>query len=165
MPNVYQASRPDAINQGDIFDAIPFVIPQGADRARVQMPGLVISDDCDADKFLKPRTPLTGAEISNFVLTIAPVHPIAELTGGRPKAVRDGKMKRYFLMEEDHGHEELVADLWLEQPIPVVEILERDRIACLSGEWRRRLHVQLWELRTRIPAEKAFKKAVLTSAA
>jgi hypothetical protein len=130
-------------NQGDIFASVPFTVcPRSAAW------GMIVSHDCDCDKFLQPRTPIPDDQRPVWPITMAPVHPIEELTGGRIRAVRDGAMPRYFHLPDENGLPELVADLWLEQPVAIEQVLACERCASLSDEWRARLWTQIIRLRT-----------------
>jgi hypothetical protein len=143
---VYADRSTDDANQGDIFTDVSFAAyprPDGDPSL-----GMVISHDCDCDKFLKPKTPIPEEQRSIWPITIAPVHPIEELTGGRIKAARERAMPRYFHVPAEDGLPELVADLWLEQPVPIERVLVSDRQASLSDEWRGRLWTQIIRLRT-----------------
>lgn len=154
MPAYADRSEDDA-NQGDIFIDVPFVVgPQSAAW------GMIVSHDCDCDKFLKPKTPIPDDQRSLWPITMAPVHPIDELTGGRMKAVREGEMPRYFYLPEENGLPELVADLWLEQPIPMEQVLACGRRASLSDEWRVRLWTQIIRLRTGKDLSRAIARAL-----
>lgn len=155
MPAYADRSSDDA-NQGDIFVDVPFIIrPEGAAW------GMIVSHDCDCDKFLKPKTPIPEEQRSVWPITMAPVHPIEGLTGGRIKAVRDGAMPRYFhLPGDESGLPELVADLWLEQPVPMEQVLTCERRASLSDEWRSRLWTQIIRLRTGRDLTQAIAKAL-----
>lgn len=133
MP-VYADRSSDAANQGDIFEDVPFAtVPDGAAW------GMIVSHDCDCDKFLKPKTPIPDDQRPVWPITMAPVHPIEQLTGGRIKAVRNREMPRYFHLPAEAGLPELVADLWLEQPVPMEQVLRCERHASLSDEWRSHL--------------------------
>ena len=145
MP-VYEDRSSDEANQGDIFADVPFVAyPRPDGDASL---GIVISHDCDCDKFLKPKTPIPEEQRSIWPITMAPVHPIDELTGGRMKAARERAMPRYFHLPAEDDFPELVADLWLEQPVPIERVIASERRASLSDEWRGRLWTQLIRLRT-----------------
>jgi hypothetical protein len=140
---VYTDRSADDANQGDIFADVPFVIrPEGA------VWGMIVSHDCDCDKFLKPKTPIPDEQRPIWPITMAPVHPIEELTGGRMKAAREREMPRYFYLPAEDDLPELVADLWFEQPVPMEQVLTCDRVASLSDEWRGRLWTQIIRLRT-----------------
>ena len=141
--SVYADRSSDDANQGDIFEDVPFAASPGGSAW-----GMILSHDCDCDKFLKPKTQIPDEQRSMWPITVAPVHPIDQLTGGRIKAVRDRRMPRYFHLPEEAGLPELVADLWLEQPVPMEQVLMCNRLASLSDEWRGRLWAQIIRLRT-----------------
>jgi hypothetical protein len=115
---------------------------------------MIVSHDCDCDKFLKPKTPIPDKAKPLWPITMAPVHPIEHLDGARIKLIRQDRIDRYFHLPGENGLPELVADLWLEQPVPMVKALDCERQASLSDEWRARLWAQIIRLRTRrdIPA-------------
>jgi hypothetical protein len=153
---VYDDRSDHDANQGDIFVDVPFTAYSPGDAAW----GMIVSHDCDCDKFLKPKTSIPDEQLPLWPITVAPVHPIELLTGGRVKAVRDGAMPRYFHLPEENGLPELVADLWLEQPVPMQQVLECDRQASLSDEWRTRLWTQIIRLRTGRDLSKAITTAL-----
>lgn len=142
---VYTDRSEHDANQGDVFADVPMRIPGIEELSGL---GMVISHDCDCDKFLKPKTPVPEEERPVWPITIAPVHAIEQLTGGRINAVREQRMPRYFHLPAEGDMPELVADLWLEQPVPIARILERERRGSLSDEWRARLWAQIIRLRT-----------------
>jgi hypothetical protein len=141
---VYADRSANDVNQGDIFEAVPFPVGR-ADGAPSW--GMVISQDCDADKFLKPKTPLSDEQIAYFRLTVAHVHPLNELGGSWAKAVREDKMPRFLLMPEEGELPDLVVDLWLEQPVLMTDLLDCTRVASLSPEWRYKLWWKIVRLR------------------
>jgi len=155
---VYEDRSEDDANQGDVFADVPFgLYPRPDGDASL---GMIISHDCDCDKFLKPKTPIPEDQLPLWPITLAPVHPIEELTASRIKAVRDGKMPRYFHLPENGELPELVADLWLEQPVPMQQVLACERQASLSDEWRGRLWAQVIRLRTGRDLSSAIARAV-----
>lgn len=153
MP-VYVDRSSDDANQGDVFLEVPFIFPE------ISTWGMILSHDCDCDKFLKPKTPIPDDQRSLWPITVAPVHSIDDLTGGRKKAARDGAMPRYFHLPEEGGRPELVVDLWLEQPVPMERVLACEREASLSDEWRVRLWTQIIRLRTGRDVSRALVKAL-----
>lgn len=150
MP-VYE-DRGEPVNQGDIFDGVPFVLPHGQERPSAEFMGMVISHDCDCDKFFNERERGRLPEPERFCLTVAPAYPCEELQGGQCGDARAGRIRRFFWLPAERDLPELVIDLWFEQPVPMTELLGRQRLVSLSDEYRRRLHIQIWELRTRIAA-------------
>ncbi len=142
---VYVDRTEHKANQGDIFDGVPFTAYVPGQPTL----GMIVSHDCDCDKFLKPTTPVPDQARPLWPITVAPVHLIDALDGARIKLIREDRMDRYFHLPEANGLPELVADLWLEQPVPIVDVLECERQASLSDEWRGRLWAQIVRLRTR----------------
>lgn len=135
--------RPDQINQGDIFDEVPFLDPPAGDTSW----GMVISHDCDVDKFLRPARPLSPTASSSWRITMAVVHPVDDLAGGRAGDVRADRMPRYFFLEAEGDLPDLCADLWTEQPIRAEGLLYCQRLASLSPESRERLWWKMIRLR------------------
>ena len=111
------------------------------------MDGMIAAHDCVCDKFLDPRTPLPDEVRQVWTITMAPVHPLADLTGDRVAAVRADRMPRYFYLPAEGDRPELVADLYLEQPVRFLRVLEGDRLTSLSAEWIARLWTQFMRLR------------------
>ncbi len=139
---VYSDRSQDEANQGDLFEGAQLECSFGG-VATV----MVISHDCDCDKFLKPNTPLTETERYEWRVTVALVHPLKELVASRIKAVREDKMARYLLLPAEDGLDDLVADLWTEQPIRMTALLDCKRRASLSDEWRTKLWWKIIRLR------------------
>jgi hypothetical protein len=139
---VYGDRSQYAANQGDVFEGVPFAQPDGRTAD-----GMIVAHDCVCDKFLSPAKPLTNAQREAWMITMAPVHPIDQLTGGRPDFVREDKMPRYFYLPAEGGRPELVADLWLEQPVRMLDVMQRNRLTSLSPEWLARLWEQFMRLR------------------
>jgi hypothetical protein len=137
------AGRPDPVNQGDIILDVPFPVPPAEGPAM----GMVISNDCDVDKFLKPARPLSQQAHEAFSITMAVVHPLADLSEGRQHHVREDEMPRYLYLpaEEDLG--ELCVDLWTEQPVHMVDVVNLDVLASLSPEYRANLWWKIIRLR------------------
>ena len=126
-------------NQGDVFRDVPF--------NGFLSDGIITSHDCVLDKYLDGKPPLAPAEAELFVVSVAPVHALDLLSDGRRSAARAGDMPRYFYLPEEDGRPELVADLYLEQPIRFAELLDCTRVTSLSPEWLARLWQQFLRLR------------------
>ena len=139
---VYADRSADRLNQGDVFAEVPFAI-----GARPLSRGMVVSHDCDCDKFLRPKTALTEDERDAWTITLAVVHPVDDLTEGRPKAVRRDKMPRYFYLPAEDEMPELCVDLWTEQPVRALDVLACTRLASLSPETREALWWKIIRLR------------------
>jgi hypothetical protein len=52
---------------------------------------MVISHDCEVDKFLKPDRPLTPMLETSWRFTVAVVHPVDDLTADRAGNARGGR--------------------------------------------------------------------------
>jgi hypothetical protein len=141
---VYQDRSEYEVNQGDLFEKVPLEYPWPKIETAIVM---VISHDCDCDKYLKPNTPLTETEKYEWRCTVAMVHSIDLLTGGRPKAVRKDAMPRYLLLPDEDEQGELVVDLWTMQPLRMGALLKCQRLASLSDESRNRLWWKIIRLR------------------
>lgn len=141
---VYQDRSEHDANQGDLFEDVPLECAWPAVEKSTVM---VISHDCECDKYLKPNTPLTETQKYQWRTTVALVHSISQLTGGRPNAVRKDAMSRYLLLPDENGVGELVVDLWTIQPVRTGALLECSRLASLSDEWRNRLWWKIIRLR------------------
>lgn len=127
--------RPDRVNQGDIFRAVSFPVPPAGDPPL----GMVISHDCDIDKFLAPKTPLPDRARAAFTVTAAVVHPVDDLAGSRPGDVRADRMPRYLFLPAENDLEDLCVDLWTEQPVRMVDLLDCTRVSSISTEMKNRL--------------------------
>lgn len=140
------AERSAPVNQGDIFLGIPFQIdPPGPGCM-----GMVISHDCEVDKFMAPARPLTDTAREAWTFTVALVHPVDELGASRAGSVRADAMPRYFYLEADPDRPdlpELCVDLWTEQPVRALELVECERIASLSPASRLALWWKIIRLR------------------
>lgn len=142
--------RPEQIAQGDIFKDVPFHNRVGGNLETWVMPGLVTSHSCDATKFFELRaTTPTGPVVESWPVTMAPIHDPALLIGGNARHAAAGRMKRYFPLPDLPDHPPMVADLYLEQPIPAVLLLGLERVASLSDDYQTRLGVHIVALRTR----------------
>lgn len=136
---VYADRSDHDANQGDVFEAVPF--------GGFTIDGMVTSHDCVCDKYLEPRTPLSEEAAAEFPVSVAPVHPLDQLTDDWRAAVLRDRMPRYFLLPAEGERPDLVADLYLEQPVRFAEVLDCDRATSLSPEWLARLWQQFMRLR------------------
>lgn len=137
------ADRPEQVNQGDIFEQVPFLDgPAGASAW-----GMVISHDCDVDKFLHPSRPISPMASSSWRITMAVVHPVDDLAGGRAGDVRADRMPRYFFLAAEGELPDLCADLWTEQPVRADQLVNCPRVVSLSPETRERLWWKIIRLR------------------
>jgi hypothetical protein len=135
--------RPDPINQGDIFRQVPFLDPPAGGASW----GMVISHDCDVDKFLKPAKPLSTTARASWRITMAVVHPVDDLADDRAGHVRADRMPRYFFLQAEGDLPDLCADLWTEQSVRAEQLVGCPRVACLSPETRERLWWKMIRLR------------------
>lgn len=140
---VYGDRSNDRVNQGDIFAGVPVPVPLPDTLATV----MVISHDCELDKFLDPARPLAESVRAEWRVTVAVVHAIDALGGDRPRAVREDAMTRYFHLPAEEDLPESAVDFWTEQPVRMTEILECERTASLSPEWREKMWWKLIRLR------------------
>jgi len=142
---VYADRSQYPVNQGDIFRAVPF--PVGRAQERPPLAGMVVSHDCDCDKFLNPSTPLPDEEKAAWRVTVAWVHPLSDLAPDRQKLVREDRMPRYVHLPSEGKIPELVVDLSYEQPVRMVDLLACKRIASLSPKARNTLWWKIVRLR------------------
>jgi hypothetical protein len=159
---VYHDRSEHEANQGDLFEDVPLECAWPAVEKSTVM---VISHDCECDKYLKPNTPLTETEKYEWRTTVALVHPITQLTGGRPDAVRRDAMPRYLLLPDENDMGELVVDLWTTQPVRMATLLECERRASLSDDWRNRLWWKIIRLRLGAEYKQILQGGPLSDAA
>jgi hypothetical protein len=145
---VYGDRSKYAANQGDLFEKAQLEGPWHHEATVT-----LISHDCDCDKYLDPKTPITETERHNWRVTIAEVQLVADLHPNRKAPAREDKMPRYFPLPTEGELPEMVVDLWTEQPIRFGKLLECKRIASLSAEWR----VKLWWKIIRLRLGKDFR--------
>jgi hypothetical protein len=151
--------EPDRLNQGDIFEEVPFVGFDARDPARfLTSLGIVTAHDCECDKFFAERGRGFSEEIeATWPIVVAPVYPLADLDEDQGGNARAGRIYRYFYLPQEGDMDELVVDLDREQAVPAVTLLNLERRACLSEETQLKLYVHLWVLRTRLKPEDVFK--------
>lgn len=139
---VYGDRSEHEANQGDIFEGVRL---EGPWRRTAKV--MLISHDCDCDKYLDPKTPLTETQRDKFHVTVAEVQLLADLHKNRRAPAEKDAMPRYLPLPADGGLPAMVVDLWTEQPIRFGELLKCKRIASLSPEWRERLWWKIVRLR------------------
>jgi len=132
---IYAVRDEHPANQGDVFADVDFIGSTGE--------GMITAHDCVCDKYLR----LNEERAARFVITVAPVHPIDQLQGDWQHYARAGHMPRYFHLPAEGERPELVADLWLEQPVRMQELVAGVRLTSLSPEWLARLWQQFLRLR------------------
>jgi hypothetical protein len=115
---------------------------------------MVISHHCDCDKFQAEKEKGDAHDMARWPIAVAPVYRLGDLQGGQDGDARAGRIRRFFYLPAEADHEERVVDLWFEQPIPAIVLMKKDREASVSDDWLRRLHIQIWELRSRVDFDK-----------
>jgi hypothetical protein len=152
------------LNQGDVLEDVPFYVRRGGDLARVEGPGLVTSNSCDYDKFAELRAGLTRQQKLTWPLSVAPLSGLGELSSAAAGDARRYRHTRYFYLPKERPHPEQIADLWWEQPIPIVVLEQLPRRASLSEDHRLRLWVFTFHRRTRLDPAHVFVGGQLNGA-
>jgi hypothetical protein len=142
------------LNQGDVFLDIEFLDRRYgvalAETPTVNLSGLILSHDCaECDKFeAAEKKGLPQELLDAWPVTVAPLVSPNDLDSGQVGWARKDRMPRYFWIPAEGDLPEMFADLWRGEPMPLKYVLEHDRPACLSDQWRQRLWIQMWRLRT-----------------
>jgi hypothetical protein len=133
--------RPEkALNQGDIFPNVPFYSRQvDGSFTLLTVPGLVLTHSCDIDKYDEVKGKLSGNQKKRWPIQMLPLLSPADLDKGALGDTKAGRHKRYFFIPKEDRHQELVADFWLAQPVPILDIQKLTRLATLSEEYLARL--------------------------
>jgi hypothetical protein len=139
---VYGDRSKYAANQGDIFEDVQLEGPW-THKARV----MLISHDCDCDKFLDPKTPLSENERHAWRVTVAEVQLVSDLHANRRVPAQKDQMPRFLPLPAEGALPDMVVDLWTEQPIRFETLLKCNRVASLSKEWREKLWWKIIRLR------------------
>lgn len=135
---VYGAPDGD-LNQGDVLANVPFYGRQEHGNELVTVPGLVLSHSCDIDKFDEVKHTLTGNQRKRWPVQMLPLMTPAALDKGALGDTKGGRHRRYFYIPKEGHHQELVADFWLAQPVPLVVLKRLQRLATLSDEYLAKL--------------------------
>jgi hypothetical protein len=146
--SVYGDRSEHQANQGDIFEDAQL---EGSWRHSATV--MVISHDCDCDKYLKPQTPLSETAKDEWRVTVAEVQPLSDIHPNRRGPAQRDAMPRYFPLAAEGPLPEVVVDLWTEQPIRFGALLQCKRVASLSPESR----VALWQKIVRLRLGKDFR--------
>lgn len=152
------------LNQGDLFEGVPFHLPVGTAEVPEfeRMLGLITSHSCDCDRYERAVQKDADQDVlDRMPLLVAPVHGMEELEGRNPGLagdIRATRVPRYFHLADDGHQPEQVADLWFEQPVSAVQLLQLDRRATLTEECRLSLLVQIWRLRSHLKEQDVFKE-------
>jgi hypothetical protein len=145
-----------ALDQGYLLDAVPVRFPRSGEDSVEQSLAVVTSHGCDCDRY--ERAKAAGDSGETLVVQVAPVHPLAALDdNGLHNDIRKGGVHRYFHIPAEAGHDELVADLFFEQPLPTGDLMRLVRVASLSEDWCWRLSLQIFVLRSRKRIEDVFR--------
>jgi hypothetical protein len=145
---VYGDRSEHEANQGDIFEDVQL---EGPWKHEAMV--MLISHDCDCDKYLKPKVPLTESERDAWRVTIAEVQLLGDLHTNRRVPAEKNEMPRYLPLPAEGEHPAMVVDLWTEQPLRFLDLLKCKRKASLSPEWRE----QLWWKIVRLRLGKDFR--------
>jgi hypothetical protein len=155
------------LDQGDLLDDVPFVHRRASEDPDVVLRrGLVTSHGCDCERYERRRRDGTADEsfLAGYAVQVAPVLPAAEFNPGLMGDIRRGRVPQYFAIPEENPWPEWVVDLHQEQPIPVSDLLDCERDACLSDEMWRRLVVHRFYLQSRVKPETAFAGELMDEA-
>lgn len=154
--------REHQLNQGDLYESVPFHLPVGKSDVSSdfeRMLGLVTSHGCDCEKYDRAvQRGQTQETLDRMPLLAAPVHDLEDLNASLAGDVRKVRVPRYFYMPADEHQPELVADLWFEQPVAIPQLLDLEHRATLDEEWRLKLIVQIFRLRSHLKEESVFKE-------
>jgi hypothetical protein len=152
------------LNQGDLLRNVPFLMRRGGDLSRQEANGLITSNSCDYDKFVELRAKLDRNQRLAWPLSVAPLSGLEILSSAAAGDARAGRHRRFFYVPRESSLQEQIADMWHEQPIPIV-ILERlDRVASLSDESLFKLWAYTFVRRTRLDPADVFKGGQLSGA-
>lgn len=135
---VYRSPEGD-LNQGDVLANVPFYVRQEHGNTLVPAPGLVLSHSCDIDKFDEEKHKLAGNVRKRWPVQMIPLMSPAAMDQGALGDTKAGRHKRYFYIPKEGHHQELVADFWLAQPVPLVVLKSLQRLATLSDDYLARL--------------------------
>jgi hypothetical protein len=152
-----------ALNQGDLIGDVPFIARRLHDQQPITLPGLITSNSCDLDKFAKERPKLERNQMLSWPATVAPVYDLDSLDAGGAGDVRGDRHRRYFLLPREGQQPEQMADLWLQQPVPICELERLPRLATLSDEWLRRLWLHAFVTLTRRDPKAVFVGGTLSA--
>jgi hypothetical protein len=127
------------LNQGDLIAEVPFISRRRRDCEAVVLAGLVTTNSCDLDKYTELRDSLTRNQRLAWPVTVAPLYGLEDLDRAAAGDVRAHRHRRYFYLPREAPQPEMMADLWLQQPVPLSVITRLNRLATLSDEWLARL--------------------------
>ncbi len=162
MGVVYRDDSEYPLDQGYILERVPIRIPEPNGKHReTHMLAVVTQHGCDCEKFDHAKEKNQATD--HFAVQVAPVFEIKHLRDdGKHKDIRSGRVPQYFSIPSEDKRPELVADLWLEQPLPTADLLQLKRVDSLSEEWCRRLVIQIFVLRSRVEVKDVFREEFLS---
>jgi hypothetical protein len=127
------------LNQGDVIRDVPFHVFREHSPELVAAPGLVISHSCDIDKFDELKAKLTGNGRKRWPIQMVPLMSTAALDAAQIGDAKAGRHRRFFYIPKEGRHQELLADFWLAQPVPLVIVQTLTRLGTLSDEYLAKL--------------------------
>lgn len=151
------------LNQGDVVADVPFIGRRLRDTTSVVLPGLITSNGCDLDKYWELREDLSRNQKLAWPVTLAPLHGLEGLDHGAAGDARGNRHRRYFYIPAEGQQPEMVADLWLQQPVPLALVQRLERRATLSDEWVARLWLHAFVTFTRRDPEDVFVGGTLSA--
>lgn len=152
------------LNQGDVIAGVPFYARRDHGQGSlVVVPGLVFSHSCDIDKFDEEKHKLDGNARKRWPVQMLPLLTPASFDTSVLGEVRAGRHRRYFLIPKESRHQELLADFWLAQPIPLLVVKSLTRVATLSDEYLAKLWTHAFVAITRRNPSEVFHGGRLAS--
>lgn len=150
--------QPDGkLNQGDVLRGVPFLVRRAGDLDRIEANGLITSNSCDYDKFAETRNKLERNQMLRWPLAVAPLSDLSIVSPAAAGDVRNYRHLRYFYLPREGSQSQQMADMWHEQPVPIVTLERLERIACLSDEHLLKLWTFAFVRRTRLDPADVFK--------
>lgn len=152
------------LNQGDVIAGVPFYSRQDHGQGTlVVAPGLVFSHSCDLDKYDEEKSKLDGNQRKRWPVQMLPLVSPATFDRATLGDVRAGRQRRFFLLPKEGRHQELVADFWLAQPVPLLVVKSLNRVATLSDEYLAKLWTHAFVTMTRKKPSDVFQGGRLAS--
>lgn len=142
---------------------VPFYMRQEHGHALVPVPGLVLSHSCDIDKYDEEKAKLNGNQRKRWPVQMLPLLSTADLSKGALGDVKAGRHRRYFYIPKEGPHQELVADFWLAQPVPLLVVKALTRLGTLSDDYLARLWTHAFVAISRKNPVEVFKGGRLAS--
>jgi len=127
------------------------------------VPGLVLSHSCDIDKYDEQKHKLAGNAQKRWPVQMVPLMTPSGFDKGTLGDVRAGRHHRYFLLPKEGPHQDLLADFWLAQPVPLLVVKSLQRVATLSEEYLAKLWTHAFVVTTRKKPSEVFQGGRLAS--